>query len=203
MRQIPVSVQILHADVVVATGLHTMLSACAGLQVCSLSHARSAWPDADVVVADHATGIALARRATRLEAAPAILVVSQLERAWDVRSAIDSGVLGYVLQSAGSDEIVQAVRRLGARGRFVNAALEQRMAESRADDALTSREIDVLRLLAEGHCNKLIARNLGIGVGTVKSHLHNVMVKLGASARTHAVAVATQRGLITPRHWSA
>ena len=63
---------------------------------------------------------------------------------------------------------------------------------------LTGRETDVLQLLAQGCCNKSIARKLGIGVGTVKTHVKGVMSKLDATARTHAVVVATQRGLIRP-----
>jgi DNA-binding CsgD family transcriptional regulator len=61
---------------------------------------------------------------------------------------------------------------------------------------LTGREADVLQLLGKGYCNKLIARELDIGVGTVKSHLKRVMSKLNVTARTQAVVVATQRGLI-------
>ena len=56
----------------------------------------------------------------------------------------------------------------------------------------------MLQLLGQGHCNKLIAREMGIGVGTVKSHLQAILNKLNATARTHAVVLATQRGLIGP-----
>jgi predicted transcriptional regulator len=60
----------------------------------------------------------------------------------------------------------------------------------------------VLELLATGRCNKVIARDLGISVGTVKTHLKGVMTKLGATARTHAVVLATQRGLVDQRFTS-
>lgn len=65
-----------------------------------------------------------------------------------------------------------------------------------ANFRLTRRECEVLQLIAIGHCNKTIARDLGISVETVKSHVKNILAKLGAKARTHAVALATRRGLL-------
>jgi two-component system NarL family response regulator len=70
------------------------------------------------------------------------------------------------------------------------------MADSFTRIGLTSRETDVLQLLAQGCCNKSIARELGIGVGTVKTHVKGLFDKLGATARTHAVVLATRRGLV-------
>jgi len=67
---------------------------------------------------------------------------------------------------------------------------------ARDDKALTPRESDVLRLLAAGYCNKRIARQLGVEVVTVKTHLNKLMAKLGATARTQAVILAAQRGLV-------
>jgi DNA-binding NarL/FixJ family response regulator len=78
-----------------------------------------------------------------------------------------------------------------------------RIADSFSREPLTPRENDVLHLLAEGCCNKTIARRLGIGQGTVKSHLRSVMAKLGVHARTQAVIVAAERGMVTPRPYQA
>ena len=75
-----------------------------------------------------------------------------------------------------------------------NVAVE--LADHALDDALTSREIDVVRLIAGGHANKLIADQLGITEDTVKGHVKNVLSKLGASDRTHAVTIALKRGII-------
>ena len=204
MRPSPASVHIQHADLVVATGLYALLSA---RKDWTLTCDAAGWPqstgaDADVLVTDYPTGVALARGRDRRNG-PAILVVSQLDREWDVRTALESGVHGYLLQSAGEDDIIAAVEHLVQRKSFMSEALSKVVAQSFMRDALTSRESDVLQLLAEGCCNKLIARRLGIGIGTVKSHVQNVLNKLDANARTHAVVVATQRGLVTPRQCAA
>jgi len=198
MRPAPASIRILHPDFVVSTGLHAVLSAEDDFRVDRDDLARTPAPGADIVVTDHAGGVAMARRRDLQAHAPAILVVSQLDREWDVRTALESGVQGYLLQSAGPEEIVRAVRKLSRQECFMSDDLAKVVAQSFMRDALTSRESDVLQLLAEGYCNKLIARRLGIGIGTVKSHLKNVMTKLDVHARTHAVVVATQRGLVSP-----
>ena len=70
------------------------------------------------------------------------------------------------------------------------------MADHAADDGLSSREIDVLRLIAAGNANKEIAGQLGIAEETVKSHVKNILAKLGANDRTHAVTIALKRGII-------
>jgi len=70
------------------------------------------------------------------------------------------------------------------------------MAEHHADDALTEREIDVLRQVASGNANKMIADNLEISEETVKAHMRKILSKLGANDRTHAVAIALKRGII-------
>src|SRR5207302_9377648 len=70
------------------------------------------------------------------------------------------------------------------------------LAEHAADDELTTREIEVLRLIGGGHANKQIADQLSIGEATVKSHVTNILSKLGASDRTHAVTIGLKRGII-------
>jgi len=70
------------------------------------------------------------------------------------------------------------------------------LAEHAADDELTSRELDVLRLIASGNSNKLIADQLSIGEATVKSHVTNILSKLGANDRAHAVTIGLRRGII-------
>jgi two-component system NarL family response regulator len=80
--------------------------------------------------------------------------------------------------------------------RYLSAELSRCVADSFTRIGLTSRETDVLQLLAQGQCNKSIARELGIGVGTVKTHVKGLFDKLGATARTHAVVLATRRGLV-------
>jgi len=189
------AVHIMHPDHVIASGLLVTLADRA--EFCVTTHASQphAAHAARVVIADHATGTALARQGHPA----AILVITSFDREWEVRAALECGVRGYVMLSAGSDEIVAAVRMVARGQRYLSDAVMPKIADSFSREPLTRRENDVLHLLAEGCCNKTIARRLGIGQGTVKSHLRSVMAKLGVHARTQAVIVATERGLVPSR----
>jgi len=199
MQTIPSAVHIMHPDHVIASGLLVTLADRA--EFCVTTHATQphAAQTARVVIADHATGTALARQ----RQSAAIIVMTPFDRECEVRTALECGVTGYMMLSAGSDEIVAAVRMAVRGQRYVSDSVLPRIADSFSRQPLTRRENDVLHLLAEGCCNKTIARRLGIGQGTVKSHLRNVMAKLGVHARTQAVIVATERGMVLPRAYQA
>lgn len=199
MTTIPSAVHIMHPDHVIASGLLVTLADRA--EFCVTTHATQphAVHAARVVIADHATGTALARQ----RQSAAIIVMTPFDRECEVRTALECGVKGYMMLSAGSDEIVAAVRMAVRGQRYVSDAVMPKIADSFSREPLTRRENDVLHLLAEGCCNKTIARRLGIGQGTVKSHLRNVMAKLGVHARTQAVIVATERGMVTSRPYQS
>jgi DNA-binding NarL/FixJ family response regulator len=93
-------------------------------------------------------------------------------------------------------ELVDAIRQVHAGKKRIAPAVAARLAEHLADEALTPREIEVLRHIAEGNRNKDIAERLFISEETVKVHVKHVMEKLGASDRTEAVAIAIRRGII-------
>lgn len=194
MANTPIAVHVMHADAAMAAGLETILARHAGFRVTSHARQPEAQQAARVTVADYVTGMALARS----RPAGRVLVITSLDKEWEVRCALDSGVHGYLPQAAGVEELVKAVRHLGDGHRYLSESVMRMVADSLTRETLTLRETDVLKLLAEGCCNKLIARRLGIGIGTVKTHVKGVMTKLDATARTHAVVVATQRGLIAP-----
>ncbi|MBQ5963296.1 response regulator transcription factor [Massilia sp. ZL223] len=189
----------MHADPVMTVGLHAILAELPELRVSTSLRQPEGQRVARVLVADYDTGIALARRPMP-EALrhPAVLIVTQLDKEWEVRIAMDAGVHGYVLQSSRPEEVQKAVAALAQGQRYLTESVTRSVADSLSRETLTGRETDVLQLLAQGCCNKSIARKLGIGVGTVKTHVKGVMSKLDATARTHAVVVATQRGLIRP-----
>ena len=199
MQTISPAVHIMHADPVMTVGLHAILAELPELRVSTSLRQPEGQRVARVLVADYDTGIALARRPMP-EALrnPAVLIVTQLDKEWEVRIAMDAGVHGYVLQSCSPDEVQKAVAALAQGQRYLTESVTRSVADSLSRETLTGRETDVLQLLAQGCCNKSIARKLGIGVGTVKTHVKGVMSKLDATARTHAVVVATQRGLIRP-----
>lgn len=195
----PIRVRILHTSALVSAGLHSILAAADDIVVCD---GDSAAPRDDIVITDSLAGVQQCQR----DGAPAtrILIVAQPEKEWEIRHALDAGAQGYVSQSCSPEELRQAVRELGAGRRYPRPSAARSAGAGMSRDNLTGRETEVLQLLGQGHCNKLIAREMGIGVGTVKSHLQAILSKLNATARTHAVVLATQRGLIGPsRHASA
>lgn len=192
------SVHIMHADAVMTAGIHALLADCGGYQLTVQERHPQGQALARVIIADYDSGITLARQLStdRFGAAPRVLIVTQLDKEWQVRTAMDSGVHGYLLQGCSPDELVRAVQQLIQGMRYLAEAVTRCVADSLSRESLTGRETDVLQLLAKGCCNKSIARELGIGVGTVKTHVKGLMSKLEATARTHAVVVAAQRGLI-------
>lgn len=189
-------VHIMHAEPLVSAGLHALLADQDDWTLTLDAQEPQARHRARVLVADHATGIALARQSVAGDAF--VLVVTTLDKEWDVQVALASGVHGYLLQHCDADELARAVRVLLHGQRYLSAPIAAKVADSARRTNLTARQIDVLQLLGEGCCNKQIARRLGIGVGTVKTHVKGLMARLDATARTHAVVVAAQRGLITP-----
>ena len=192
------SVHIMHADAVMAAGIHALLAERGEFHLTMHERQPQGQAHARVIIADYDSGIMLARQLApdRFGAAPRVLIMTQLDKEWQVRTAMDSGVHGYLLQCCEADELVRAVQQLSQGMRYMAEAVTRCVADSLSRESLTGRETDVLQLLARGCCNKSIARELGIGVGTVKTHVKGLMSKLDATARTHAVVVAAQRGLI-------
>ena len=110
--------------------------------------------------------------------------------------ALKAGAQGYLLKSTLHRDLLDTVRAVHAGKRALSPEASYEIAEHGVDSALTPREIDVLRLIAAGNSNKRIADKLSIGEASVKSHVENVLSKLGANDRTHAVTIALKRGII-------
>jgi DNA-binding NarL/FixJ family response regulator len=185
--------------------MHTWPVMCAGLSALLQSddwlltrHADrpGALATAQLVVADYDIGLNLARTAFSRRRDQEVLVVTSRDKEWDVRRALDLGLAGYVLEDSSAAQLQGAVREVLNGARYLSPAIRERIEDDAPVERLTRRERDVLALLAQGHCNKRIARDLGIGLGTVKCHVQNLMGKLGASARTQAVVMAARRGLV-------
>jgi DNA-binding NarL/FixJ family response regulator len=109
--------------------------------------------------------------------------------------ALKAGAMSYLLKSSLGTELLDAIRTVHAGKRFIPQEVAAELGRHAADEALTAREIEVLRCAAGGHSNKQIARELGISVATVKSHVRSLLPKLNASDRTHAVSIALKRGI--------
>ena len=194
-----VDVLVMHAEPLIAVGLAAALRQCPGFAV--QVHGGDGLPGegVDVIVADYQDGVQLASkpgmRAPSLKDAR-VLVMTTHDREHEVRLALEAGVHGYLLLGCPIQELIAGVSALARGSRYLCLAVAQRMAESLTREALTPREADVLRLLVRGQCNKSIAKQLEIAVGTVKAHVKAIMGKLDASSRTEAASVAAQRGLI-------
>ncbi|QSQ26657.1 response regulator transcription factor [Pyxidicoccus parkwayensis] len=110
--------------------------------------------------------------------------------------AIKAGASGYLLKSMLRKELVDTIRSVHAGRRRISEDVASEMAQYMADDELTSRERDVLALVAAGNANKEVAARMGVSEETVKTHMKHVLTKLSARDRTHAVVVALKRGII-------
>lgn len=113
-----------------------------------------------------------------------------------VSRAIKAGARAYLLKSSVRRELLDTIRAVHAGRRHVSPELAIGIAEHAADCALTPREVDVLRLVAGGNANKEIAARLSLTEETVKAHIRNILGKLGANGRTHAVTIGVKRGII-------
>ena len=110
--------------------------------------------------------------------------------------AIKAGASGYILKNMVRKELVETIRTVHAGKKRIPPEIAVEMAEHHSDDALTLREIEVLREVAAGNANKLVAAHLSISEETVKAHMKSILSKLGANDRTHAVTIALKRGII-------
>jgi len=125
-----------------------------------------------------------------------IIVLTTYKGDVQVLRALKAGARAYLLKGLLRKELLETIRAVHAGQRRIPPEIAAELADHAADDALTSREIDVLRLIAAGNANKLIADQLTITEDTVKGHVKNILSKLGASDRTHAVTIALKRGII-------
>ena len=113
-----------------------------------------------------------------------------------VSRALKAGARGYLLKGMLRKELSETIRAVHAGHKRLSSEAAVEIAEHAIDDALTPREIDVLRLVAAGNANKEIGTQLSLTEVTVKTHVKNILAKLGANDRTHAVTIALKRGII-------
>lgn len=110
--------------------------------------------------------------------------------------ALKAGAQGYLLKNTLHRDLLETIRAVYAGKKALSPEASFEIAEHGTDDALTPREIDVLRLIAAGNSNKRVADKLSIAEASVKSHVENILSKLGANDRTHAVTIALKRRII-------
>jgi DNA-binding NarL/FixJ family response regulator len=125
-----------------------------------------------------------------------IIMLTTSDGDGDIRRAMRAGASAYILKSMPKNELLGVIRSVHAGRRHIPPDVAARLAEHMADDALTARELDVLRLIRDGHRNKQIADLLSIAETTVNFHIKNLVDKLQANDRTHAVTIAVRRGIL-------
>jgi len=143
-------------------------------------------------------GVAATKELARLGLATRVLVLTTYDTDKDVLPAIEAGATGYLLKDSGREELVRAVRA-AARGEAVlsPSVATRLLGQVRAPaDPLSARELEILRLIAQGSTNREAASRLFISEATVKSHVLHIYAKLGVNDRAAAVAVAFRRGLL-------
>lgn len=138
----------------------------------AMSAIRGEFPDARIIVLTTHAGDALVAR------------------------ALKAGAQAYLLKGLLRKELLETIRAVHVGQKRVSPEIAIEIAEHATDDTLTPREIDVLQLIARGNANKIIAAELSLTEETVKSHIRNILSKLGANDRTHAVAIGLKRGII-------
>ncbi len=125
-----------------------------------------------------------------------IIVLTTYTGDAQVLRALRAGARAYILKGHVHKELLETIRAVHAGQKRIPPDIAAELAEHAMDDELTEREIDVLKLVAAGNANKHIADQLSIGEATVKSHVSNILSKLGANDRSHAVTIGLQRGII-------
>ncbi len=125
-----------------------------------------------------------------------IIMLSTFEGDVEIQRALQAGARAYLLKNMPPKELVEVIRQVHAGKKRIPTEIAAHLAEHLSDEALTDREIDVLKHVGGGNRNRDIAERLFISEETVKVHIKHIMEKLGASDRTQAVAIAVRRGII-------
>ncbi|QBE66379.1 response regulator transcription factor [Pseudoduganella lutea] len=190
-------IYITHKEATVKAGISAMLAANCDLPLVSLDQSQLSCSVRGTLITDYDHGMQTAEECrARCEPGLKIIVVTNRTREWDIRNAIDGGIHGILTQDCDAGELAEAILHLQSETLFLSRCITGRARAAMRREKLTSRELQVLRSLGKGLCNKSIARALGIAEVTVKIHLGNLMMKLGASTRTQAIVIANVLGLL-------
>lgn len=125
-----------------------------------------------------------------------IIILTSSDGDAEIQRALRAGAAAYLLKSMPKDELLSVIRSVHKGERHIPPDVAARLAEHLGDDDLTTRELEVLQLIRDGYRNKQIADQLAIAEATVNFHIKNLVEKLGANDRTHAVTIAFRRGLL-------
>lgn len=126
-----------------------------------------------------------------------ILIVTSYQTEEEIFQVLRAGALGYILKDMGRDMLIEAIRSVKAGVRWISPTIQRQFTERSLREALTAREVEVMKLLARGLTNKDIARVFKISESTVKNHVNSLLAKLEVSDRTEAVTLCLARGVVS------
>lgn len=202
----PITVLIADDHPIVREGLHAVLTDQPDLAV--VAQAASGAEAVELALAHRPDVILMDLRMPGLNGVEAIagiraqwpqahvIVLTTYDGDEDIYRALQTGAQAYLLKDTPRAELLEAVRAVARGQRRLPPEVAARLMERMGTEALTEREVDVLRLMARGRSNKAIGAELAISEGTVKYHVVNILGKLGADDRTQAVTIALQRGIL-------
>ncbi len=125
-----------------------------------------------------------------------IIILTNFDSDEDIQQGMSTGAMGYLLKDASQDVLVETIRTVFAGKKYVPPHLMEKIQSRRHLPALSPRELNVLELMKNGKSNRAIGVELGITESTVKSHVKNILIKMGVNDRTQAVTLALQRGIL-------
>ena len=205
------SIRVLIADdhPVVRTGLTSMLNAQQNVDVIG---AVSTGQDALLAVSEQRPdvllldlrmpgmdGIETLRALRPLQSPTRVIILSSFEADEDIYRAVQEGAMGYLLKDTSKAQMLEAIAAVHAGKRYIKGQIASRLAERMLRATLTTRELEILEMIAKGLTNKQIASVLTISDNTVRNHLNSIMEKLEVSDRTEAATTAIQQGIIRLR----
>jgi DNA-binding NarL/FixJ family response regulator len=196
-----IKVLIAHSDPLIAAGLAATLRrrrdfevvGC-GLKSDSADSTESHSPSRDVVVADYDSGLRLT--AAKHAWMDRVMILTPSDSEAKICQALAQGVRGYLLLGCALEELMDGLRSINAGGVALGPLVASRIAHRMKQDPLTRREEEILGHMMMGLSNKRIASQLAVAVGTVKTHVKSILLKLDAASRTEAVAIAQRRGIL-------
>jgi two-component system NarL family response regulator len=208
LKQASKSIRVLIADdhPVVRTGLTSMLSAQQQVEVIgTVSNGRDALAAVqeqlpDILLLDlrmpGMDGIETLRALKPLHVATRVIILSSYEADEDIYRSVQEGAMGYLLKDTPKAQMLEAITAVHSGKRYIKGQIASRLAERMLRSSLTTRECEILEMIAKGLTNKQIASILNISDNTVRNHLNSIMEKLEVSDRTEAATTAIQQGII-------